>query len=70
MPQQTFVNLTVYDITGTKVKILLSTQKQHGYHSVIWDGTDDSGHELAAGVYFIQLTTRNFNKTKKIVLID
>jgi hypothetical protein len=34
-----------------------------------WDGKDESGEEIASGVYFYRLQTKDFTQTKKMVLI-
>jgi flagellar hook assembly protein FlgD len=40
-----------------------------GYHSVTWDATNDFGQQVGAGVYQYQLRTKNFVKTRKMVLL-
>ena len=40
-----------------------------GYHSVKWNARNDLGDLVGAGVYFYQLQTSNFTKTKKMVLL-
>ena len=40
-----------------------------GYHSVTWDATNDLGEQVGAGVYLYQLQSKNFVKTRKMVLL-
>jgi flagellar hook assembly protein FlgD len=40
-----------------------------GRQLVEWDGKDESGEEVASGVYFYRLQTQDFTQTKKMVLI-
>ena len=48
-------SLSVYDITGQKVRTLVAGQMTAGSHSVLWDGRDDSGRAVSSGVYLSRL---------------
>lgn len=69
LPASRDVSLKVYDITGRLVKTLVSENKAPGVYSVTWDGKDNTNLKLASGVYFIRFETRDYNQTKKAVLI-
>ena len=64
-----FVNLNIYDILGRKVRTLVSEHLSSGYKSVLWDGKNDSGKEVASGIYFYQLKVGDFSEAKKLVLL-
>jgi plastocyanin len=64
-----FVSLKIYDILGRKVRNLVSEQLSSGYKSVLWDGKNDSGQDVASGIYFYQLRVGDFAETKKLVLL-
>jgi hypothetical protein len=56
------------------VRVLLSAAETAGAHTVVWDGNDDAGRKVAAGVYFYQLefTGRNGERlvrTQKMSLV-
>ena len=38
-----------------------------GYHSVMWDGIDNNGKVVAAGIYFYSLQSETSNMTRKMV---
>ncbi len=61
--------LMVYDLTGSLVKNLFSDTPEAGYHSVIWDGTDESGNDAASGVYFYRLKTNGEEQIKRMTLL-
>jgi len=61
--------LVIYNILGQKVRTLVDEEKLPGNYSVIWDGKDYSGKEVASGIYFYQLKTKDFTDTKKMVLV-
>jgi hypothetical protein len=63
------VKLSVYDMTGKLIKELISTSMQIGNHNIEWDGTDDSGGKVGAGVYLYQLQTNNFSESRKMILM-
>lgn len=63
------VNLNIYDIRGRKVRTLVNTIKNTGNYSLIWDGSNDSGQNLASGIYFYQIHTEKYIKTKKMILL-
>jgi hypothetical protein len=69
LPVSGFVNLAIYNILGQRVRILVDEFQEVGRKSVIWDGRDDSGHQVASGIYFYKIKAENFNKTRKMILI-
>ncbi|MBN2620965.1 T9SS type A sorting domain-containing protein [candidate division WOR-3 bacterium] len=58
--------LHIYDETGRSVK---STRMMNPSRSVYWNGCDDTGKQLASGVYFVTLRAENHSMTIKILLI-
>ena len=69
LPQQTYVNLMIYDILGREVVKLVSEETPAGYQSVIWNTRNSLGTPVSAGIYFYQIQTRDFVKTRKMVLL-
>lgn len=63
------VELTVYNLLGKKVKALIDERQSKGEKIVFWDGKDDSGEEVASGVYFYQLVTQNESDFGKMTLL-
>ncbi|KPK77025.1 MAG: hypothetical protein AMJ89_03135, partial [candidate division Zixibacteria bacterium SM23_73] len=72
-----FVSLSIYDILGRKVKTLVSERVSSGYKSVLWEGKNDSGKDVASGIYFYQMRVEDpasgevgdFSETRKLVLL-
>jgi len=51
------VDLVVHDISGRRVRHLLSMDsREAGDHVITWDGRDDHGRQLASGKYFCRLS--------------
>lgn len=63
------VELSIYNLQGQHVKSLVHTTQPPGAHSVPWDGTDDTGKDVASGIYFYRLKTDELSKTMKLALI-
>lgn len=63
------VSLAVYDAGGRLVRSLLDDAFAAGSHASRWDGRDDSGQRVAAGVYFARLTTSEGERVRKMIRI-
>jgi hypothetical protein len=66
---QSEAELAVYNLMGQKVKTLVRSRLQEGYHSFCWDGADGEGHLLASGVYLCRLKVGETVKVQKILLL-
>ncbi|MEO0107475.1 MAG: T9SS type A sorting domain-containing protein [candidate division WOR-3 bacterium] len=62
-------NLRIYDATGRLVKDLSRLTVNCERSTIVWDGCDDLGRRLPAGVYFVRLEAGDFVKIKKAVLL-
>jgi photosystem II stability/assembly factor-like uncharacterized protein len=63
LPRRTQVNLTVFDLTGRKVAILVDGIEDLGRHERPFHTAN-----LASGVYLFRLSTDGFVQTRKMVL--
>jgi hypothetical protein len=68
VPKRGHVTLKVYDLRGRRVRELLAGEVPVGRHSVVWDGQDDHGMNVAAGVYFVRLANEGRSETTKVLL--
>ncbi len=69
LPETGFVDFVTYNLTGQKVRELVSGTMSEGVHSVVWDGRDDSGLRVSAGVYLTRLKMGNVVKTGRMMLV-
>jgi hypothetical protein len=68
--ERTPVNLAIFDVTGRRVRSLISGRTEMaGPQKVAWDARDDAGRMVAPGVYFYSLQAGKVNKTQRIVLL-
>jgi len=63
------VGIAVYDALGRVVCDLADGIKEPGYYTVSWDGCDDRGRKVPAGVYFVKLVTDDYQRVEKTVLL-
>ncbi len=64
LPVASQVDLTVYDILGRKVKVLVDERKDAGAYEVKFDAL-----EMASGVYFYRMQAGHFVQTRKLLLL-
>ena len=69
LPTDCRVTLSIYNILGQKVRVLVDEDQSAGYKSVNWDGKDGQGRGLATGIYFYRIQAGTFTQTHKMVLI-
>jgi serine protease AprX len=63
------IHLDVFNAGGTKVRLLAEEVATAGRHRVIWDGRDDLGVEVPAGVYFFRLWNGGASSQQRLVLV-
>ncbi len=70
LPVPALVDLGIYDISGRLVRQLMAgIAHEAGHHTLRWDGRDDKGRTVAAGVYFLRLDANEMTKMGKVVLV-
>ena len=60
----------LYDAAGRLVKTLAEGAMPAGTHVLTWDGTDESGRRVAAGVYFCKVDVLGHDARKKLILLQ
>ena len=69
LPLSGRVSLSVYDVTGRLVQVLIEGTLPAGVHEIPWDSRDASGVPVTTGVYFMRLETGSFQATRKLVVL-
>jgi hypothetical protein len=69
LPEAADVKLTIYDALGRKVRSLVDSRLEAGVHEARWNGVNDKGASVAAGVYVYQLVAGDFAEARKLVLL-
>ena len=71
LPAEGAVSLTIYDVGGRKVRILVELERElAGPHRVTWDGRDALGRRAAPGLYLARLGVAGQILDRRLALID
>ena len=69
LPEDSFVDIIVYDMLGNVVNNLINKNQNSGSKSVQWDATNNQGEPVSAGVYLYKIQASEFSQTKKMILL-
>ena len=69
LPEDSFVDITVYDILGMVVNNLVNKNQSSGSKLIQWNATNNQGEQVSAGVYLYKIQAGDFSQTKKMILL-
>ncbi|MDZ7315521.1 MAG: T9SS type A sorting domain-containing protein [candidate division KSB1 bacterium] len=69
LPKTAQVRLEIYSLLGQRLLVLLQDQLPPGRYEVPFEGADENGALLPSGVYFCRLTTKEFEKSQKLLIL-
>ena len=69
LPATTATRLTIYDISGRRVRTLVDADLESGRHTVQWNGRNEAGRPVASGVYFGRLEAGGQRDVQRLVLV-
>ena len=70
VPRNERVTLTIFDLLGRKVAVLINNKLcKSGWHVVSWDGKDEKGVLVASGLYYYMLRSDSGVKIKKMIYL-
>ena len=69
LPEAAPVDLTVYDVAGREVAVLVRDRMEPGTFEVQWDGRDNAGRVLPSGMYLYRLNAGAFTESRTMVLL-
>jgi hypothetical protein len=68
LPEAAKVKLTIYNLRGQLVRVLVDENQKPGIKRVIWDGMNADHRVVGTGVYFIRLKIGEHRLSRKITL--
>ena len=69
LPNNELISINIYDVTGRKVKSLIGENQVAGYRSITWDGTNNLGQSVSAGMYIYIIQAGQYRESRKMVLL-
>ncbi len=63
------VSVTVYNISGQKIRTLETSFFDGGSYHFVWDSLNDRGNSVATGLYFVRLQAGAFQAVQKVTLL-
>ncbi len=64
LPVKTNLSLSVYNTLGEKIAEIFNGELEEGYHEMMFNASG-----LSSGIYFYKIESKNFNSTKKLMLL-
>jgi hypothetical protein len=68
LPEAGAVLLEIYNLTGQKIATLVDGHVEAGYQTAVWHAVDESGRDVASGVYVYRIVTPAGQAVRKMVL--
>ena len=69
LPEAGHTRLIIYDLMGRQVQTLVDKPMTAGYYRQQWDGRNTMGQMVSGGIYFYQIQTNGFTRTRKMLLL-
>ena len=69
LPEDAMVTISIYDMMGRKVRPLVHQSMSPGYHTTLWNATNDNGLPVSAGMYIYTIHAGSYHHMKKMVLL-
>ena len=69
LPSESRVVISIYDLTGRKIRTLVNEVQSAGHRSVMWNATNEIGRQVSAGMYIYSIQAGDFIQNRKMVLM-
>jgi hypothetical protein len=66
--QRVSVRIDIYNLQGQRIRTLIHDERSPGHYQVHWNGLDDAGNPMPAGIYLLRMKAGEFIQTKKLLL--
>ena len=63
------VQLSIYNLSGQEIRVLVDEKMSAGLHKVKWNAKDGKGIDVPAGLYIYRIETEGFTDSRKLLLV-
>jgi flagellar hook assembly protein FlgD len=63
------VTVTVFDLSGSIIRVLARGNRSAGDYGITWDGTNRSGAKVTRGLYFIKVIGPGIDEIRKVLVV-
>ena len=68
-PESRSIRLSLYNVSGQRIRTLVDGERPAGSYSVTWDGRDDAGRDAGSGVYLCRMEVGDYCAVRKLALV-
>ena len=69
VPKSGRVKLVIYNLLGQEVRTLVDENIESGFYTVVWDGADTFGRQVASGIYIYRMNSGEFSAIKRMMFL-
>ncbi len=67
LPEESQVRISIFNMRGELVNVLINQKQNAGTYKITWDGTSKNGQVMSSGLYFIKIDAGQFSDIKKMI---
>ena len=69
LPTSGLTKVSVFNLVGQEIAVLVEDHMDAGRHTVRWNGRDSFGRTSSSGIYFVRMLAGSEQAVRKIVLM-
>ena len=69
LPEKAHVEITIFNVIGQAVKMLVDEDFEIGSYRTHWDGTNSFSQQVESGLYFYQIKANNFSQVRRMIFL-
>jgi hypothetical protein len=69
IPDRSNVSTSVFDLKGRRIATLLNSELDTGVYDLTWQGKNDIGSQVSAGIYILRVDAGKYNHNQKMIYI-
>jgi hypothetical protein len=69
LKEPAMVSIQIFNVQGKLVNTLVNEDMTAGNYTVIWDGKDSGGRNVASGVYYYRMIAGKYSSTRKMIML-